>query len=133
MGKEESLKTALVGSIIQYVREKHADTIDKAYKYFWDDQNPEEIMGGTALSLGFLNFEDWLIFDYKVNVEKETFIDIFIKENPLAAAEISLLKRIKESVISLYEVASTAKDKRIILKDLLMEEEHTLRDKSLTR
>ena len=67
MGKEESLKTDLVCSIIQFVRENHAETIDKAYKYFWDDQTPEEFMGGTALSLGFMNFEDWLIFDYKVN------------------------------------------------------------------
>jgi hypothetical protein len=133
MGKEESLKTVLVGSIIQYVREEHADTIDKAYNYFWDDQNPEEFMGGTALSLGFLNFEDWLIFDYKVNDEKETFIDIYMKDRPLTEAEISVLGRIKDSVISLYEVASAAKDKRIILKDLLMEGEYTLRDKALTR
>ena len=73
MGKEESLKTDLVSSIIQFVRENHAETIDKAYKYFWDDNTPDEFMGGTALSLGFLNFEDWLIFDYKVNNEKETF------------------------------------------------------------
>ena len=41
MGKEESIKAGLVCSIIQFVRENHADTIDKAYKYFWDDQTPE--------------------------------------------------------------------------------------------
>jgi hypothetical protein len=133
MGKEESLKTGLVCSIIQFVRENHADTIDKAYKYFWDDQTPEEFMSGTALSLGFLNFEDWLIFDYKVNKEKETFIDIYIKNNELKDDEIALLKRLKDSVISLYEVSSVATDKRIILRDLLMDSEHTLRDKSLTR
>ena len=133
MGKEESLKGGLVCSIIQFVRENHAETIDKAYKYFWDDQTPEEFMSGTALSLGFMNFEDWLIFDYKVNKEKETFIDIYIKNNKLKDDETALLKSLKDSVISLYEVTSVDKDKKIMLKDLLMDSEHTLRDKSLTR
>jgi len=133
MGKEESLKTGLVCSIIQFVRENHAETIDKAYKYFWDDQTPEEFMGGTALSLGFMNFEDWLIFDYKVNKEKETFIDIYIKNNKLKDDETALLNSLKDSVISLYEVSSVAKDKKIMLKDLLMDSEPILRDKSLTR
>jgi hypothetical protein len=133
MGKEESLKTELICSIIQFVRENHAETIDKAYKYFWDENNPDEFMGGTALSLGFLNFEDWLIFDYKVNNEKETFIDIYMKAHSLKKHEIDLLNRMKDSVISLYEVSSVAKDKRILLADLLMNSEHTLRDKALTR
>ena len=133
MGKEEGLKTGLVCSIIQFVRENNAETIDKAYKYFWDDQTPDEFMSGTALSLGFLNFEDWLIFDYKVNKEKETFIDIYIKNNKLKDDETALLKSLKDSVISLYEVTSVDKDKKIMLKDLLMDSEHTLRDKSLTR
>jgi len=133
MGKEESLKAGLVCSIIQFVRENHAETIDKAYKYFWDDQTPEEIMGGTALSLGFMNFEDWLIFDYKSNKEKETFIDIYINNNKLKDNEIALLNSLKASVISLYEVSSVSRDKKIILKDLLMDSENALRDKSLTR
>ena len=132
MGKEESLKTELVCSIIQFVRENHAETIDKAYKYFWDENNPDEFMGGTALSLGFLNFEDWLIFDYKVT-DQETFIDIYLKAHTLKEHEADLLKRIKDSVISLYEVSSVAKDKRITLTDLLMKSEHEIRDKALTR
>lgn len=132
MGKEESLKTGLICSIIEFAREKHPETIDKAYDYFWDDQNPDEFMSGTALSLGFLNFEDWLVFDYKVG-GKETFIDTYIKDNTLKADEAALLSSIKDSVISLYEVSSVAGDKRIVLKDLLLDTEHTLRDKALTR
>jgi hypothetical protein len=133
MGKEESLKADLVCSLIQFVREKHAETIDKAYEYFWDDIKPEEFMTGTALSLGFLNFEDWLIFDYKVNAGKETFIDIFMKNNTLKAKEVALLNNLKDSVISLYEVSSVAKDKKVVLKDLLLESEPVLQDKTLTR
>ena len=134
MGKEESLKTDLVCSVIQFVRENHAATIDKAYEYFWDNNKPDEFMSGTALTLGFLNFEDWLIFDYKVNPEKEeTFIDIYMNNNTLKDNEAVLLNSLKDSVISLYEVLSVARDKRILLKDLLMDSEHELRDKALTR
>ena len=133
MGKQETLKTDLVCSIIQFVRENHAEAIDKAYAYFWDDNNPDEFMSGTALSLGFLNFEDWLIFDYKVNNEKETFIDLYMKNHTVKDDEAALLNNIKDSVISLYEVSSVAKDKQIRLKDLLMDSEHALRDKALTR
>lgn len=134
MGKEESLKTDLVCSVIQFVRENHAATIDKAYEYFWDNNKPDEFMKGTALTLAFLNFEDWLIFDYKVNPEKEeTFIDIYLKNNAVKDNEAALLNSLKDSVISLYEVSSVAKDKRIMLKDLLMDSEHELRDKALTR
>ncbi|PKL51940.1 MAG: hypothetical protein CVV37_03755 [Nitrospira bacterium HGW-Nitrospira-1] len=133
MGKEESLKADLVCSIIQFVRENHAETIDKAYEYFWDSNKPDEFMSGTALSLGFLNFEDWLIFDYKVNPDNNTFIDIYLKNNTLKDNEADLLNSLKDSVISLYEVSSVAKDKSIALKDLLMDSEHNLQDKALTR
>jgi len=133
MGKEESLKTDIICSIIQSVRENHPETIDKAYEYFWDGNTPDELFGGTALSLGFLNFEDWLVFDYKTNKANETFIDIYMKNHTLKDKETALLNSLKDSVISLYEVSSVARDKRIVLKDLLLESEHSLRDKALTR
>ena len=66
-------------------------------------------------------------------MKRRPFIDIYLKNNTLKDDETALLNSIKDSVISLYEVSSVAKDKRIVLKDLLMDSEHTLRDKSLTR
>lgn len=134
MGKENDLKTRLVQSIIIYVRENHKDAIDKAYEYFWDENYPEDFLSSTALNLGFVNFEDWLVFDYKVNDDKETFIDLYVKNNKeLNDDELSLLNKIKDAVLSLYEVASVSKDKRILLKDLLMDGEFDFRDKALTR
>ncbi|MBI4689235.1 MAG: hypothetical protein HY754_03055 [Nitrospirae bacterium] len=134
MGKEESLKTKLIQSVINYVRSTHAEAIDKAYEYFWDEKSPDEFLKGTALTLGFINFEDWLIFDYKANDKKETFIDIYIRNNKeLKAEERSLLDRIKGSRLSLYEVASVSKDKKIIIKDLLVDGDISLRHKTLTR
>ncbi len=134
MGKEEDLKKGLFQSIIDWVRNNHAEVIDKAYEYFWEEQHPDEIMSGTALELGFHNFEDWLIFDYRVNEEKETFIDIYLKtDKDLKAEERAVLEKIKGSLLSLYEVVSVSKDKRVLIRDLLMEGEFSLRDKSLTR
>lgn len=133
MGKEETLKAALFQSIIEYVRANHSETIDKAYSFFWDEKEPAEFLRGTALTLGFMNFEDWLVFDYKANDKKETFIDIYCREKQLKEEEIKLLKRIKDSNVSLYEVASVSKDKRITIKDLLSDGEYPLKEKKLTR
>jgi hypothetical protein len=134
MGKEEAIKTKIFQSAINYVRENHAEAIDAAYKYFWDDQQPDEIMGGVALELGFINFEDWLIFDYKANEEKETFLTIYGKCDPcLGTEESAVIDKIKDSVLSLYEVASVSLDKKVLLRDLLLDREFSLRDKTLTR
>lgn len=134
MGKEEEIKSRLFQSIIHYVRMNHAKDIDKAYEYFWEEQQPDEIMSGTALELGFHNFEDWLLFDYKTNEEKESFIDIYMKDNrELKAEERAVLEKIKDALLSLYEVMSVSKDKRVLIKDLLIGGEFSLRDRNLTR
>lgn len=134
MGKEEGIKKELLQSIIQYVRDNHKDDIDKAYEYFWDEEEPAERLKGTALELGFINFEDWLLFDYKTADARQTFIDIYIdKTEELKEEEIGVLRKISDSVLSLYEVISVSKDKSIVLKDLLLGDEYSVRDKVLTR
>ena len=134
MGKEEALKTELIQSIINYVRANHADAIDKAYAYFWDEKNPDEFLTGNALYIGFINFEDWLIFDYKVNDAGESFIGLYIKNAAgLKDDERKLLNKIKSSRLSIYEAVSVSKDKMVVLKDLLMGVEVSLKEKALTK
>ena len=134
MSKEEALKTELIQSIINYVRANHADAIDKAYAYFWDEKNPDEFLTGNALYIGFVNFEDWLIFDYKANDAGETFIDLYIKNSTgLKDGELTLLNKIKGSLLSLYEAVSVSKDRRVLLKNLLMGGEVSLKEKALTK
>ena len=134
MSKEEALKTELIQPIINYVRANHADAIDKAYAYFWDEKNPDEFLSGNALYIGFVNFEDWLIFDYKTNNNGETFIGLYIKNSTgLKDGELTLLNKIKGSLLSLYEAVSVSKDKRVLLKDLLMGGEVSMKEKALTK
>ena len=134
MGKEAKQTKKLFQDTIRYVRISHPDAIDKAYTYFWDGENPDEYLGGTALSLGFHNFEDWLVYDYKVNEEGETFTDLFIKDREdLSDDDVALLRKAKGSVLSLYEVATVSKERRVLLKDILLDREVDLREKSLTK
>jgi hypothetical protein len=134
MGKEEDIKTGISRIIIEGARERHGEVIDKAYEYFWDSNQPDEFLSGTALALGFLNFEEWFVYDYKANEFGETFLDLYAKDNDcLNAEESSVVERMKDSVLSLYEVASVSKDKRVLLKDLLLDGEVSLREKNLTR
>jgi hypothetical protein len=134
MGKEAKQLKELFNDIIQYVRVNHTEAIDKAYSYFWDGETPDEFLGGSALTLGFHNFEDWMVFDYKINEEGDTYIDLFIRDTKdLDAHAVALLRRSRDSVMSLYEVTSVAKDKRILLKDILLDRETELREKYLTQ
>lgn len=134
MGKEEALKTELIQAIINYVRANHADAIDKAYAYFWDEKNPDEFLTGNALYIGFVNFEDWLIFDYKANDAGESFIGLYIKNAAgLKDDECTLLNKIKNSRLSIYEVISVSKDKKVTLKDLLLGGKTVLREKAITK
>lgn len=134
MGKEAKQLKELFQDIIQYVRVNHTEAIDKAYSYFWDGETPDEFLGGSALTLGFHNFEDWMVFDHKVNEEGDTYTDLFIRDcKDLDDQAVSLLRSAKASVMRLYEVTSVAKDKRVLLKDILFDREAELREKSLTQ
>ncbi len=134
MGRESEIKTGLMGSMISYAREKHKDDIDRAYEYFWDEQYPGDFLAGTALELGFVNFEDWFVFDYKVNDNKELFIDLYIRNHKeLTDDELNVLNKIKYSMLSLYEVVSVSRDKRVILRDLLQDGEYDMKDKILSK
>jgi hypothetical protein len=133
MGKELKQLKDLFQEVVQFIRINHTEIIDKAYSYYWDGENPDEFLGGTALSLGFHNFEDWMVFNYKVSEEGETFVDLFMKSQGLSDDAASILRRANDSVLSLYEVISVAKDKRVLLKDVLLDREVELRDKTMTQ
>lgn len=133
MSRVSDMKLKIVNAVLSEVREKHPASIDKAYEYFWEGQSPDEFMSGTALSLGFHNFEDWLICDYKVNEDGDTFIDLYLKNHSeLESDERDFLQALGSAFLSLYEVASVAKGKHVRLLDLFRETEVELRDKTLS-
>lgn len=129
MGREAALRARLFQSVIHNVRTNNKDDIDRAYSFFFDEHTPDEFMTKTALEIGFINFEDWLIADYRLNDQKETFIDLYLKcTREVPPEERAVLKKIRNSVLSLYEVVSVSEGKEITVKDLLLEGECNLDD-----
>jgi hypothetical protein len=115
--------TELFQSIMNFSRTKHADLIDKAYEYFWEEEDPEDFLGGTALSLGFINFEDWFICDYRTEDDK-SIIDLYREASEgLGEDELKALDAMKDSTLSIYEVLSTGD--RTNLKDVILDDEFT--------
>jgi hypothetical protein len=106
--------------VLNFLREHHGEAIDRAYEYFWEEEYPEDFLGGTALEIAFINFEDWLVCDYR-DPEEGQLMDLYIKEKGPDARTSQALRAMKESVISLYEVASS--DGGVLLRDLLLGEE----------
>ncbi|MBI4823003.1 MAG: hypothetical protein HY805_02080 [Nitrospirae bacterium] len=128
MKGKADIKTKLYRAVIEYARKNHADEIDKAYEYFFEEEYPEDFLEGIALDIAFINFEDYLICDWKTETHK-TLIDLYINENKkLDDRELKVLNEIKDSVISLYEVSSTTP--HITLKDLILDTEFNLKDKT---
>lgn len=90
-------------AVIAYIRIKHTAEIDEAYDFFWEEEDPEEFLQGNAMTLGFLNFEDWMVCDYKPK-DKPCFIDRYIEENSPSEEQLKTLEALKSSFISIFEV-----------------------------
>lgn len=122
---KEDIRAGIFQSVIDYARSNHADEIDRAYEYFWEEDSPEEFIGGTALSLAFVNFEDWLVCDWR-DKEKGSLIDRHIKDSNPESETKAILDTMKESVICLYEVDTPGEV--VILKDIFLGKEIKTRD-----
>lgn len=128
MGETGRMIEELYGALIEYARENHPEEIDRAYEHFWEEEDPAEFLLGTALDLGFVNFEDWLVCDYLLD-GGEGLIDRYIVDKNPPPEAAGLLRAMKDSCISLYEVAST--DGALRLRDIALGEEVEVEDPRL--
>lgn len=108
---------SILNSIDEFIHEHYQEYLQEAFEYFWEEERPEDILHGMMLEVGELNFEDWLIIDYR-NPYGESFIDLYERYTELSEEELTILKALRSSTISLYEVQQQKGDKTI-LKDLL--------------
>lgn len=122
---ENALKTRdeLYGSVMEYMREFFPGMIDRAYEFFWEEEEPENFLSGLALELGFINFEDWFVCDY---AEPETglIIDLFLEKNP--EEDRNKYGPLKKSVISAFRVKGVNED-TAELEDLLLLRSYVLK------
>jgi len=96
----------LYNDIITYARENYADELDEAYDYFWEEEDPTDYYMGTVLDLAFVNFEDWMVCDYRPR-EGKGFIDRYIEDKTPDAEKKALLESMRDSIVSIYEVMSS--------------------------
>jgi len=92
-------------NVMDYVRSSFPDEVDEAYDHYWEEDDPEDFLSGMPLELGFLNFEDWLVCDYAPK-DGKCMIDRYIDEKKPSQDEIKVLEALKDSFVSIYEVAS---------------------------
>ncbi len=135
VGKEDSIRGRLVDDLIGFFNNNYHDRLEDAEFLFWDEFVPEEHLDGIALDVAHQNFWEWLIFDHMIDVDNDkTLIDLYMENNKkLSLDEHKVLTMIKNSVISLYEVQEVFPEKGLLLKDLLMDGEYDVREKSATR
>ncbi len=112
----EDILAEAYSDVIEFVRKGHPEEIEAAYDFFWEEEDPTDLLGGPSLELGFINFEDWLICDYRPEDGGPGFIDRYIEAESPSGELKGVLEKLKTSFISLYEV--TRPGNPIRLKDI---------------
>jgi hypothetical protein len=100
-------------TVIEFAREKHGKVIDDAYDFFWEEDDPADMLMGHALELGFINFEDWLVCDYIPTDGSKGLIDRYIESEQPGEEIKSTLISMRDSFLSLYEVVESGDPVRL--------------------
>ena len=134
-GREESIRARLVQELLIYFNTNYADELEEALFFFWDDFDPTEHLDETTINLAEINFWEWIVYDFIIDEENDkTLIDLYIENNSrLSSDEHRMLTKMRNSVISLYEVQEVFIEKGLLLKDLLIGGEYDVREKAATR
>lgn len=135
VGKEESIRKRLVDNLMEFFNKNFRDTVEAAHVMFWDDFIPQQHLEGHSLDIAYQNFFEWITFDFIIDPDEDkTLIDLYMERNKkLTQDEHNVLAKMKDSVISLYEVQEVFPEKGLLLKDLLMGGEYDVKEKAATR
>ncbi|MDA8388038.1 MAG: hypothetical protein M0Z58_05160 [Nitrospiraceae bacterium] len=129
MSEANEFRAALYAEVIVFMRQRHPDLIDAAYEYFWEEEYPEDFLSGLPLELGFINFEDWFICDYRIPEDDagRGITDLYLEESGQKGdgEKSAALLALKRSFISLYEAKPGADDGALVLEDVLSGRTHS--------
>ncbi|HDH06365.1 MAG TPA: DUF2384 domain-containing protein [Nitrospirae bacterium] len=134
-GREGSTSERLVQDLLGFFKKNFEDRLDDAHFVFWDKFIPGKHLNDDILPFADINFREWLVYDYLIDEKNNrTLIDLYMENNrKLSSDEHRVLTMMKHSVISLYEVQEVFPEKGLLLKDLLLEGEYDVREKTATR
>jgi hypothetical protein len=115
------LREELYGEVMDFMRVTFPGMIDRAYEFFWEEEDPEEFLSELALELGFINFEDWFVCDYR---EPEGgVIDLYLAKS--GAQDPARFEPLKNSEISAFVVRKVSED-NMEIEDLLLAKSYTV-------
>jgi hypothetical protein len=117
---KEEIRDKLYNAVMSHMRKELPKEIESAYDFFWEEEYPDEFLSGMPLELAFMNFEDWLVCDYRYP-DGTTAIEMFKLKNEVDKDSDDMLSSMRDSFISLYEVISI--EDGLGLRDLVLEEE----------
>jgi len=115
------LREELYGNVMDFMRVSFPGMIDRAYEFFWEEEEPEQFLSGLGLELAFVNFEDWFVCDY--GEPEGPVIDIYLEKS--GDAEPEKYAPLKNSVISAFLVRKVT-DTEMEIEDLLQGEIHKI-------
>ena len=136
---EASIKKRQVDAILTYLSKEHREAIEDAYEIYFDEFDPEEHLDGGLLNMAMINFWDWVVSDALADYDDPdsatTLLDHYIEDHrqQLTADELSVLDRLRNSHISLYEVVEVYPEEGLVFEDLLLGGSTKVRERTATR
>lgn len=133
-GREDSTRKKVNDDLLRFSKRHYMDEIDSAKNQFWGDFDPEFSFSDYELEASHINFHDWVVFDWKPDIEKDkTLIDLYLgKKKLLAQDDVSMLQKMKQASLTLFEVQDVFLDQGFILKDLLLGGKYDVKEKMAT-
>jgi hypothetical protein len=135
VGREDSIRHSLVQELLRLFRQRfHKDRFEDAVGLFWDDFNPAEFLQRDAFEYAEINFWEWVVHDWVDEVSGMSLADLYLEnKRVISLDERRILTKLKNSVLSLYEVQEVFPEKGLLLKDLLRGGQYDVREKAATR
>lgn len=135
LGREDVVKKRHTQLLVQFGETHHKHSLKKAFERFWGDFSMHDSIPSIHHQSVMINFMEWFVHDRVMDEGSgKTLIDIYIEKTKLLGADdLSILKRMKDAVISLYEVREHYPDEGFLLKDLIQGEVYTVSEKMATR
>lgn len=132
---ENAIRSKLVAKLIVMSRDRFRSEVERAYDSYWEESDPEALLEAEALEIADANFLEWVIHDWRIESDgNKTMVEICLETVPtLAAEEKIVLHKMRDSVLSLYEVVEVYPDEGLLLDDLLLGGRFRVKEKLGTR
>ncbi|MDP2210654.1 MAG: SEC-C metal-binding domain-containing protein [Candidatus Aquicultor sp.] len=136
---EASTKKRQVDAILTYLSKQHREAIEDAYEVFFEEFDPEEHLDGGLQNMAMINFWDWVVSDALADYDdpdnRTTLLDLYIEDNreQLTGDDLSVLGKLRNSYLSLYEVAEVYPEEGLFFEDLLLGGSFSVRERTATR